>query len=240
MTNARSPALAIQHIDIPDGRKNASCASRQRSWLSRAPATGVIILVNVTVYAVLLGLAAISEQLAHDVEHALWNSPHLVTHRYWVWQVFTANFVHLGFLHLAVNMLFVAWLSPRLEEALGSRRFLFLYLGAGVFAYTVYDLFNPLLGGHTTSVGASGCVLAVVTLYTVCFPKRMVRLYGFWAVPFRWIVFLYIFSDISWFFWAGGSPWINNVVHLAGAAFGAGCGFVFRHAVNSDERQRDL
>ncbi len=174
-------------------------------------------------------------RLGRTVRHILSNTPHLVTHELWLWQTLTANFIHNGFVHLAINTFFLVWLGPPLERFLGSRRFVLFYLGTGVLAYATYDVYASFSAAPGTTAGASGCVLGLVVLYTLCFPKRVIRLYGLFQVPFRWIVLLLVLSDLSSLFWGDGIPWINNVVHLGGAACGAGGWYLLGRRVNLDE-----
>ncbi len=210
--------------------------------LSHTPIAGTcyitfgIVSINVLIHVTGLIIQHTAPRLSASWQLYLWNSPRLVVERYYLWQLVTANFVHSGVLHLSINMFFVLWLGPRLERALGGRRFLFIYLGMGIFAYAVFDLYARFFGAWSATGGASGCVLGLATLYTLCFPKWVIPFYGFIHVPFRWIVLLFIFSDVTSFFWPGGIPWINNVVHLGGAAFGAGVWFWIGRRVLSDER----
>lgn len=211
-------------------------ATTGRTWPRQSPATMTIAAVLVLTFAGLWAGHAAYPRVAGVVDRALWNTPSLVIDELWLWQVFTANFVHNGIVMLAVNVFFLLWLGPRLERFWGSRRFAICYLGSGVCAYALYDLYAGVFAAWGTTGGASGCVLGMATLYTLSFPKRVIRWYGIIRVPFRWIVLLLIFSDLTSFSWPGGIPWINHIVHLGGAAFGAGFWLVFGRMVDLDER----
>ncbi|MEE9296663.1 MAG: rhomboid family intramembrane serine protease [Phycisphaerae bacterium] len=197
-----------------------------------------IVAVNVLVHVAGIMVQRVWPSYSATWQLYLWNSPRLVTERFYLWQLLTANFVHSGILHLSINMFFVLWLGPRLERALGARRFLLIYLAMGTFAYAVFDLYAHFLGPWSATGGASGCVLGLATLYTLCFPKWVIPFYGFINIPFRWVVLLFIFSDVTSFFWPGGIPWINNVVHLSGAAFGAGVWFWIGRTVGGRGKDR--
>lgn len=122
-----------------------------------------------------------------------------------------------------MNLFFVLWLGPGLERILGSWRFALFYISAGMFAYTVYDLGARanVLPTWGETVGASGCVLAVVTLYALHFPQENVHLYGVLRVPFWFILSVFVVSDVSSLLWHDGIPGINNAVHLGGVCFAA-------------------
>jgi len=203
--------------------------------MSRTWASVAIVAVNLLVFACLLALDIVSPRSAHTVHHVMSNSPHLVMEKLWIWQMLTANFVHSGFIHVAINMFLVAWLGPELERLLGSHRFTAFYLVTGTLAYAAYDVYGSLFDVRVMTVGASGCVFGIIVLSTLSFPRRTVRLYGVIRMPLRWIVLLLVVSDVSAFFWPGGIPWINNVVHLGGAACGAGGWYLFGRSVNLHE-----
>lgn len=71
----------------------------------------------------------------------------------------TSMFMHIGFMHIAFNMLILYLLGPALERALGSVRFAVLYMLAGLGgAVTSYVLSSP----GTFSVGASGAIYGLM------------------------------------------------------------------------------
>ncbi len=73
------------------------------------------------------------------------------------WRLLTAAFLHYGPVHLGMNML-VLWLfGPPLENALGSARFLLLYLVGGLAGSAGALLFTPT----SATVGASGAIFAL-------------------------------------------------------------------------------
>jgi rhomboid protease GluP len=80
--------------------------------------------------------------------------------RVWVgepWRLLTAPFLHVGWFHLGWNVAAgVPWCRP-VEHALGSRRFLLVYLASAVGASAL-----SLLGQDVPSAGASGALFGVV------------------------------------------------------------------------------
>ncbi len=77
----------------------------------------------------------------------------------------TANFLHAGFMHVAVNML-VFWIfGNALSEAAGRVTFVVLYLLAGIVAVLVYVRTNPT--SEIPMVGASGAIAGLEGAYFV-------------------------------------------------------------------------
>jgi membrane associated rhomboid family serine protease len=77
----------------------------------------------------------------------------------------TANFLHAGFMHLAMNML-VFWIfGNALSEAAGRVMFLLLYPLAGIIAVLVYVRTNPT--SEIPMVGASGAIAGLEGAYFV-------------------------------------------------------------------------
>jgi len=73
------------------------------------------------------------------------------------WRLLSAAFLHVGALHLAANVIFGTPWCAALERALGSARFLGLYLASAVGASAL-----SLLAAHQISAGASGAIFGVV------------------------------------------------------------------------------
>ena len=115
--------------------------------------------------------------------------------------LFTAMFLHSGFLHLAGNMLFLWIYGDNVEYRLGRVRFLAAYLGTGVAA----TLFHTLFAGQALLplLGASGAISGVLGVYFLWFPRNRVRLWVmlfpfFMQVvyaPARWVLGFYVLVD---------------------------------------------
>jgi rhomboid protease GluP len=126
-----------------------------------------------------------------------------------------AVFVHLGLLHLGLNLLSVVDLGAHAERKLGSARFLVLFVVSGYCGFWLSDLwFLTRYGGSPLTAGASGAIFgiagaeigAMVIRKDPELKERFVRL-AVYALVFALMV-----------------P-VNNAAHiggfLAGAAFGA-------------------
>lgn len=84
-----------------------------------------------------------------------------VWHGQW-WRLFTAIFLHLGWLHLTMNMLGLVILGPFMESALGFTRYLYLYLCAGIGSMAAVIAWGSGPAAETITVGASGSIMGLV------------------------------------------------------------------------------
>lgn len=121
------------------------------------------------------------------------------------YRLITSAFLHGGFLHIAFNMYALYYLGPPLEEFLGERRYIALYvlaaLGGGVASYT----FSPV---NTLSVGASGAIFGLMTA-TIVVGRRM-------GMDTSQITLLLVINVLIGF--SGGIDWR---AHFGGAIVGA-------------------
>lgn len=135
------------------------------------------------------------------------------------WTPFTYMFVHAGFGHILFNMLGLYFFGPRVEERLGSRHFLTLYLlsglGGAALSYITADL------THTTSiVGASGATFGVFLAFAYYWPRERVLIWGLLPVEARVLVLVTtayaIFGGVTRGSIVGGG--IAHFAHLGGYA----------------------
>jgi membrane associated rhomboid family serine protease len=92
--------------------------------------------------------------------------------------IFTAMFVHGGFFHLAVNMLYLWIFGDNVEDRVGRGRFVAFYLICGAIAALAQAL--PDMRSGVPMIGASGAVSGVLGAYLVLYPRANVLL----AMPF--------------------------------------------------------
>jgi membrane associated rhomboid family serine protease len=131
-----------------------------------APVTRALIALNVIIYlAELGGGAGVSANSGWIFEHAAlvsraqYSNGQLagVAEGEW-WRLITAAFLHLGPIHLGMNMLGLWWLGAPLETAIGSRRYLMLYLVSGLAGSAGALILSP----NAVTVGASGAIFGIM------------------------------------------------------------------------------
>jgi membrane associated rhomboid family serine protease len=86
--------------------------------------------------------------------------------------VFTAMFMHGGFLHIIGNMLYLWIFGNNVEDVLGHTRFALFYLTCGVISSAAHVLTN--LNSPIPMLGASGAIAGVLGAYFVRFPSARV------------------------------------------------------------------
>jgi len=142
------------------------------------------------------------------------------------YQLITSIFSHADFSHLFFNMLMLFFMGPIVEQRLGNKKFLFLYLAAGIFAnlfawffgYAFFELglsmTNPEL---VRALGASGAVFGVIGAFGILYPNMEVMLLiPPMPVKGRYLaiglIVLGLFMDF------GGNT--GHLAHIGGAIFG--------------------
>jgi len=89
--------------------------------------------------------------------------------------LFTCMFLHGGVMHLVGNMVFLWLVGAILEQAVGYRRFLVLYIFSGICASELFGLVYPLSPGPL--IGASGAIAGLMGSYGVIFGLRKIRVF---------------------------------------------------------------
>ena len=133
---------------------------------SKSPCTLVLTIANILVFVVLSFLGD-TQSAAFMEAHGACALPAVQSGEYW--RLFAAMFLHFGAVHLIYNMLCLFTLGDLFEKAVGSVRFLVVYLVGGLAGNVVSLLWERHLGVYAVSAGASGAIFAVIggLLYVV-------------------------------------------------------------------------
>jgi membrane associated rhomboid family serine protease len=87
--------------------------------------------------------------------------------------IFSAMFMHGGWLHLFGNMLFLWIFGDNVEDRFGHVKFLIFYLLTGIAATLAQYWVSP--GSGVPNVGASGAIAGVLGAYILMFPQSRVN-----------------------------------------------------------------
>jgi len=168
-----------------------------------------LLIANVAVFL----LTSLEPRLANLL--ALW--PQYVLQR--PWGVFTYMFVHAGFWHLAFNMIGLFFFGPRLENQMGGKYFLRLYLLSGLGG----AVFSFLFARHAGVVGASGAVFGVLLGFAYFWPRERIYIWG--VLPIESRVLVAILAAVALFSgFSGAQSGVAHFAHLGG--FVAGYGYL--------------
>jgi membrane associated rhomboid family serine protease len=141
--------------------------------------------------------------------------------------IFTAMFMHAGWMHLLGNMLYLWIFGDNVEDRLGHFRYLVFYLLCGIAATFAQVLVDPRSNVH--NLGASGAIAGVLGAYLLMFPRGSVRVMmgrgiipmpaliviGFWAL----LQFLSGFGAIATTEQTGGGG-VAYMAHVGGFVAG--------------------
>ncbi len=182
-----------------------------RSSSNQPVATYTLIAVNVLVFIL---------QLATNdaVTKALYYAPVLTEAR--PWTMLTAAFVHLGIIHLLVNMYSLFIFGPIIERLVGRARYLVLYLIAALGGSVAVLLLAPT----GAVLGASGAIFGLLGAFFV-----IQRRLGGNNVQ----ILIVIVLNLAIGFFISGISW---QAHIGGLVAGAAVAFVYLETRQANQR----
>lgn len=140
----------------------------------------VLILVNIVVFAYELTLSDQALQgfaIKYGVIPAAITDPgrfhpQVLAQTSGALGLFTSLFIHMGWIHIVSNMLYLFIFGDNMEDILGHGRYLVFYIAGGVIASLAHIVSNPT--SLVPTVGASGAIAGVLGGYFVSFPRSRV------------------------------------------------------------------
>jgi rhomboid protease GluP len=188
-----------------------------------APATYALVAINVLVFA-LMSASGVSMTIPGAMDLVRWGavSGQEVLAGEW-WRLVTANFVHLGIIHLATNMWCLWNLGLLGEPLVGPVGLIAVYLLSGVAGNILSLAVNPDVIG----AGASGAVFGIAGLLIVLLknahipvPKAELQRLRRSVVYFAVLNFVIGFGSSAF----QTSIRIDNMAHLGGFLMGLALG----------------
>ncbi|HEV7508198.1 MAG TPA: rhomboid family intramembrane serine protease [Thermoanaerobaculia bacterium] len=135
------------------------------------------------------------------------------------WRLVTSLFLHIGFLHLALNGWALYQLGGLFELLLGSGRLLLVYFVSGIVGSIASNLFT-----HALSAGASGAIFGIMGAIIAFLAKRRENLT---PQAKSLLMQLLLWAGINVFL-GFTTPGIDNAAHLGGCAAGLAIGFFLK------------
>jgi membrane associated rhomboid family serine protease len=156
--------------------------------------------------------------------------------------IFTAMFMHGGWMHLLGNMLFLWIFGDNVEDRFGRLKFLLFYLLTGIAATFAQFALAP--HSPVPNVGASGAIAGVLGAYILMFPHARVNvLLGRQVVAMPAIVVLGFWIAVQLFSGVGtightgesaGTGGVAYMAHIGGFFTGLLLTFLFRGQITPD------
>ncbi len=139
-------------------------------WPAEAlPAAKLMLLANALVFFVHVSTAFARDPSlgtlftgGHPLEALLYGAFNYQILLYEPWRLLSANFVHFGAMHFGMNMFGLIYLARLLEPALGSIRFILLYVISGVVGFAVSEGWMMLFPAVSITAGASASLFGVM------------------------------------------------------------------------------
>ena len=171
---------------------------------------------NFCVVTAIACTAVFAISLAPDIFQMLAFMPRDTTDPTMVYTILTSMYTHVNMVHLIFNMVGLAFIGIMLEQRIGTRPFILLYLLAGFFgtmAFAASDWNNP----YSSVVGASGAVSGVLGGLARLYPNERVILFPL-PVPIRMWTAVLLFVLLQFVFVTGGN--VAWQAHLGGLVAG--------------------
>ncbi len=142
-------------------------------------ATAIVLILN----AVVFFIQVLKPSLVFDWHLRL--SASGLKHGY-VWQLLTFQFLHADIWHLLLNSIGLFAFGFAMEEALGKKRFVALYLASGVMGGLIHVLGQTVLPnafGYGGVVGASAGLFGLIAAFALMAPERNLTVFLFMIFP---------------------------------------------------------
>lgn len=148
------------------------------------------------------------------------------------WILITHMFLHGSLAHLFFNMYVLFMFGFLLEQKIGPKRFLLIYLASGILAAIITSaldpILSPLLAGQASvgrALGASGAIMGMLGVLIFLMPN--LRLLLFFVIPTPlWLAAIAIaLIDVFGLFYSSG---VGNLAHLSGLVVGLAYGLYLK------------
>src|SRR5581483_6339985 len=179
-------------------------------------ATHILLATNVAVFLamVLSGISIMRPTAADLVRCGADFGPLTLTSQ--PWRAVSASFLHIGLIHLALNMWCLWNLGPLLERFIGVAGTLLAYVATGIGAAIASLTWNPM----RVSAGASGAIFGIVGMLISILYFAKLDLHPDGVRALRRYVVLFAAMNLVYGLMGG----IDNMAHLGGLITGLAIG----------------
>ena len=175
------------------------------------PVTFLLVAINIIVFVVLEFMGDTENGTFMLLNGAM--NPYLVLYNHEWYRLFTATFMHFGIEHLANNMLLLFLLGQIFERAVGTTRYVGIYLGSGLAGSFLSFFYMCLMGKNDIVAGASGAIFGIVGGMIVVVLSHKGRYRGISAKRM-------LFMALRTLYFGFATAGTDNVGHLGGLITG--------------------
>ncbi|NML19987.1 rhomboid family intramembrane serine protease [Pseudoflavitalea sp. G-6-1-2] len=144
------------------------------------------------------------------------------------WRVITNNYVHVGVMHLLVNMVSLYIIGIQLEPMIGKSRFLAAYITTGIAGSVVSMLWKT----NALSAGASGAIFGMFGVFLALITTPLIEKSVRKTILSNIVSFLVINLVI------GMMPGIDFAAHLGGLICGMIIGYLYYAVIKMNVKRK--
>mgnify|MGYP000986055554 FL=1 len=196
--------------------------NKENNGLIKIILINVIVFVSMSILEVFITLSGFGE-LFNLFLNKLMLPASLNVFIFQPWSIVTYFFLHMNFMHILWNMLFLYWFGKIIHENIGNNAVISLYIIGGIIGGLSYmALFNiiPYYDNRVSEslmLGASAGVFSVVVGSATLLPNYTFYLLFLGPVRIKYIALFYVLLS---FFDVTGSNAGGEIAHLGGALMG--------------------
>jgi len=196
--------------------------NKENNGLIKIILINIIVFVSMSILEVFITLSGLGE-LFNLFLNKLMLPASLKVFIFQPWSIITYFFLHMNFMHILWNMLFLYWFGKIIHDNIGNDTVISLYIIGGIIGGLSYmALFNiiPYYDNRVSEslmLGASAGVFSVVIGSATLLPNYTFYLLFLGPVRIKYIALFYLLLS---FFDVTGSNAGGEIAHLGGALMG--------------------
>jgi rhomboid protease GluP len=186
-------------------------------------ATPILLGINILIF-ILMAASGVSISQPETEELIKWGANFGgITLEGEYWRMITANFIHIGIIHLAINMISLNFIGRVLEPIIGKWNIFLAYLFTGVFA----ALTSLFWHSDVVSAGASGSLFGLFGAFLFLLTTKL------FAPQQRMAIFKQMGMLLAFNLIYGMKDGIDNAAHIGGLVSGFVFMFIFFPSVKN-------
>lgn len=196
--------------------------NKRENGLIKIILINIIVFVSISVVQVVLTISGLSTFFTMFINKLMLPAS-LGTFILQPWSLITYFFLHMSFMHILWNMLFLYWFGKIINDNIGNNALISLYVLGGIigglFYMAIYNIV-PYYGERVSDslmLGASAGVFSVVVGSATLMPNYTFYLLLIGPVRIKYIALFYVLLS---FFDVAGTNAGGEIAHLGGAFIG--------------------